>query len=109
MQLMKRIPNGPPQLLRIVEDADEDVQAYLLSQENIKKTIQRSGLKDFPSTQVHIKDLQEIPDTLQKISACNNFLLYDSENNEDCDLEHRIIIFRTCQNLKLIFFGHLVL
>ena len=93
----------PSAILRIVHDADEAVQALLPTNENLKKTIQREVKKGLPPNPMHIEVLAEIPDTLRRTAAGDNFLLYDSRDDEDYDLDHRIIIFGTRQNLKLLF------
>ena len=73
------------------KSTDEAVRAYLPSQENIKKTIQRVDLNDLPSNPVHIEDWQEILDVFRKTSDGDNF--YNC--TEKYDLKHRIIFFVT--------------
>ena len=92
----------PSEILRIVHDADEAVQARLPTLENLKKTIQREGKKVLPPNPTHIDDLMEIPDILQRTATGDNFLLCDSRDDEDYELEYRIIIFGTRNNLKLL-------
>lgn len=44
-----------------------------------------------------------MPDKFIKTQVDDNFLLYDSYEDEDYDLDDRIIVFATCENLKTLF------
>ena len=68
----ERIPSA---ILRIVQDADEGVQAHLPTRDNLKKTIQREGKKGLPPNSMKIDELTEIPDTFQRTAAGANFIL----------------------------------
>ena len=76
---------------------------HLADRPNIKKQIQPIRLKELPSNPQSINVLREIPDVYQKTLVGENFLLYDSYEDENYDLQcGRIIIFCTEENLRIL-------
>ena len=54
-------PERPPSaILRITQNAEPAVQAYLPNRENLRRNIQRERLRDMPSCPTLIEDLGEI-------------------------------------------------
>ncbi|CAB0037295.1 unnamed protein product [Trichogramma brassicae] len=75
-------PEAPPsRLMRCLQDADDAVLAQLPDRMNIRKQLQRERLKEIPSNPTSIEDLQAIPDMFQTTKLGENFLLYDSLND----------------------------
>lgn len=101
-------PERPPSaVVREVQNCDEAVQAELPEIENIKKTIQRKRLQHLPSNPTNVHELQgtqlqhsfkelffsfplnvallhiaDIPDSYKKTLTGENFLLYDSNDDD---------------------------
>ena len=98
-------PEAPPaRIMRCLQEATPAVLAQLPDRTNIRKQIQRSRLKELPSNPQSIAALREIPDVYRKTLVGENFLLYDSYEDENYDLEcGRIIMFCTQENLRLLF------
>ena len=64
--------------------------------ENIKKQIQRDRIKNMPSNPQNIEDLGELPGKYKTTAAAENFLLYDSREDEEYDSTcGRILVFAT--------------
>ena len=76
-------PERPPSaVMRMVQDAGPAVQAHLPSQECLRKNIRRERLRNMPSNPTTIEGLNEIPDQYRKTLVGDNFLLYDSYEDE---------------------------
>lgn len=94
--------------MRLVDDCDEAVQSRLPEIENIRKGIQRERRRHLPSNPLSIEDLGDLPDVFKKTLGAENFLLYDSLNDGDFDLNcGRILIFATRQNLQKLFLSEI--
>lgn len=97
-------PERPPSAVaRAVQNADEGVQAFLPDLQSVKKSVKRERLKNMPGTPMQIDDLESVPDIYRKTIGGDNFLLYDSFDDDDYTLNHRIMIFSTQANLKKLF------
>ena len=78
-------------------------QFQLPSSVALSRTIQRSRNRNNvpPPNPVTIDSLV-IPSEYT-LTLCNlPFLLYDSKNNENCDINNRILIFTTNENLNIL-------
>lgn len=98
-------PDEPPsRIMRRLQDAPKSVLAQLPERENIRKQIQRERLKELPTNPTSIEDLQEIPDRYRMTKNGDNFLLYDSyEDDSYTTPDARIIIFSSTHNLRQHF------
>ena len=90
-------PERPPfAVMRIVQTADPAVQAQLPQIDSIRKTIQRERQKNLLPNPKTIQDLQKLPEKFRKTLVGDIFLIYDSYEDEDYDLNYgRILIFST--------------
>lgn len=96
-------PERPPSaVMRIVREANEGVQAHLPTEESIRKSIRRERLKELPANPTSIDELRKLPEQYRKTVVGENFLLYDSYEDDDWD-DDRIVVFATRANVKLLF------
>lgn len=80
------------------------VLAELPDRLTLRKTISRTRLKNLPSNPQTMDDLQRIPTDFRSTLSGDNFLLYDTYEDEDYENEFgRIIIFATNENLRNLF------
>ena len=86
-------PEAPPaRIMRSLQEAPPAVLARLPDRENIKKQIQRERLRELPTNPRSINEMREIPDKYQKTLVGDNFLLYDSYEDDDYEIFQGVII-----------------
>ena len=91
-------------IMRQATEAITSVQARLPAAENIRKSLLYERAKDLPPNPTTIDELQELPDRFKRKLVGENFLIYDSFEDEDYALPcGRIIVFATLANLKIFF------
>lgn len=94
----------PGRILRLFQDLPASVLAKLPDRVNSAKQVQRERLKEMPSNPQSIQELEEIPDKYKVTKVGENFLLYDSYEDEEYNLTCcRIIIYATLDNLRKLF------
>lgn len=97
-------PDMPPvRIMQVLQDVPNAVLAELPDRENIRKRIQRERLKEMPANPRTIQELQEIPEKFQVTSVGDAFLLYDTFNDDNYNLQcGRIVIFSSSENLRAL-------
>lgn len=97
-------PEEPPAELLRHELAGvlSGVLSQLPERENLKKAIRAVRIKNLPTNPTSIAELGELPDEYTKTATGDNFVIYDSINDEELDLENRIIVFATRRNIELL-------
>lgn len=96
----------PSQLMKELNTANvpDEVAAHLPDLPNIKQALLRHRSKTLPSNPRTIEDLECIPRQFSVTANGEQFLLYDSHNDEEEELTcGRIIIFATDENLRRLF------
>lgn len=97
-------PEEPPS--RILRTELENVPSAVLSQlperENLKKSIRGTRRKNLPDNPTSLLELGELPVDFKKTTTGDQFLIYDSKNDDDDELDGRIIVFATRRNLELL-------
>lgn len=96
----------PAQILKDLnpETVPLEVAAHLPDIQNIKQTISRHRSKALPKNPRNIEELEYIPRKYSVTKSGELFLLYDSQNDEEDELDcGRIIIFSTEANLRMLF------
>lgn len=76
--------------------------SQLPERENIKKSIRKIRRKHLPKNPTSLEDLGELDTPHTKTSTGDNFLIYDSHNDEDDELDGRIIVFATRRNIEVL-------
>lgn len=96
----------PSQILKDLNLADvpAEVSAHLPDMLNIKQTLVRHRAKEVPPNPRIIDELEYIPRKYSVTKSGEAFLLYDSANDEDEEINcGRIIIYSTEENLRRLF------
>ncbi|XP_043465180.1 uncharacterized protein LOC122500349 [Leptopilina heterotoma] len=98
-------PECPPaRILRLLQKIPPATLAKMPERPNAVKQIQRERMKEMPSNPLTAQDLKEIPDLYRNTNDGENFLLYDSYEDDSYSLScGRIIVFATKENLKSLF------
>lgn len=78
------------------------VISQLPERENLKKSIRVVRRKNLPKSPTSLEELGDLPAIFTKTSTGDNFLIYDSKNDEDYEPKDRIIVFATRRNLELL-------
>lgn len=96
-------PDRPPSAIvrAELEGLESNVLSMLPERENLKKTIRRTRRKHLPTNPKSVNELEDIPDRFQKTLTGDQFLLYDSRDNNDLD-HGRVIVFATKRNLEML-------
>ena len=97
-------PETPPvQVLRCLQEVPSAVLSQLPDRENLRKAITRVRLRELPATPRDIDDLGIIPERFRRIIKREQFLLYDSLEDDDADEAcGRILVFATTDNLRTL-------
>lgn len=96
----------PSQILKDLNLASvpDEVAAHIPDVVNIKQTLVRHRAKEAPPNPRVIDELEYIPRKYSVTKTGETFLLYDSQNDEDEELDcGRIIIYATEENLRNLF------
>lgn len=95
--------DATPSLILRTELAN--VPAGVLSQlperENLKQSLRRKRRRELPPNPKSLAELDVLPDNYKKTLLGDNFLIYDSKEEND-DMEGRVIVFSTRRNLELL-------
>lgn len=96
----------PSQILKDLnaENVAIEVAGNLPDVNNVKQAILRTRAKEFPANPNNIYELKYIPWRFSVMKSGDFFLLYDSNSDDEYNLEcGRIIIFATENNLRQLF------
>lgn len=97
-------PEEPPS--RILREELAGVSSGVVSQmserESLKKSLRNVRRKNLRPSPTSLEDLDALPEEYTKTATGDQFLIYDSENDEDDELDGRIIVFATRRNLELL-------
>lgn len=89
------------QILKPLGDVPQPVAVHLPNIPSLKKTIQRHKAVGLPANPQNLDDLEDIPRQFSVTRGDEPFLLYDSLNDEEEELEcGRVIIFASENHLK---------
>lgn len=79
------------------------VLAMLPDRANLTRAIRRGRRRNMPSNPTSLADLEEVPGRFQLTATKEQFLIYDSRDDEDADLgDGRVLVFSTRRNIEVL-------